>query len=177
MDKESFKLSSFRESLKVGKRKNSHLFAVLGKNLESLGLLAQRSLAISGGGGVTRNSDKYRPTETIKTKGRGRSASSSSAVTPARTESANEAKAVIGRLGSSKTIANNGGSGPKRNGSANSGRNTGGRDNDHVTGGKESGRGGTTQSRPSSGSRAGSAVKGVKLKPRSGRIAQSAKEK
>jgi len=177
-------LSSFRESLKVGKRKNCHLFAVLGKNLESLGLLAQKSL---GGSSATRNSDKYRPGQAAaKTTGgvgrRGRSASKSSLVTPAGgPDSPSQTKTLLGRLGSSKSVAKNGEAGAKRNGSASSGRNaagskenaTGSRDGGQGTGG----RGGTVKSRPISGSRPGSAVKAVKLKPRSGRISQSAKER
>jgi hypothetical protein len=182
-------LSSFRESLKVGKRKNCHLFAVLGKNLESLGLLAQKSL---GGSSATRNSDKYRPAgqAAAKTTGgvgrRGRSASKSSLVTPAGgPDSASQTKSLLGRFGSSKSVAKNGETGARRNGSASSGRNTngskdnaaGGRDGGHGTGGRDGGKGGTVKSRPSSGSRPGSAVKAVKLKPRSGRISQSAKER
>jgi hypothetical protein len=158
---------------------------VLGKNLESLGLLAQKSL---GGSSATRNSDKYRPAgqAAAKTTGgvgrRGRSASKSSLVTPAGgPDSASQTKSLLGRLSSSKSIAKNGESGAKRNGSASSGRSTAGskddaigsRDGGHGTGG----RGGTVKSRPSSGSRPGSAVKAVKLKPRSGRISQSAKER
>ena len=178
-------MTSFRDSLKTAacRRKNCQsLFAVLGKNLESLGILATKSLVGGGNSG-----DKYRPqrrTTTTAVSGETVSSSSASIVTAAV---AVESKTVLSRFSTKKTITitSSGGGSRKVTGSAGSSRSGGGGRGDRRVGNGVAVRSAVTASRPCSGSRsaASPAAKqvggkaAVKLKPKSGRFAQATKER